>query len=93
MLDEIVKKQKKLPTLIIKNINTFRQAFVHESTPIIFSKPTPSIQYIKWFKKDFSEICFNFVDWDKGSKDIVMEVSNDIRKFGEWWMEITANDN
>lgn len=88
MLDEMIKKHKKIPFLKINNLKLFRQAFAHSQTGIIFHKPLPSIQYIKWFKKDMSKICYTFLDWDNKSTDIIMDVSNDIKVFGTWWKEI-----
>ena len=84
MIYEVI-EDNNLPLLDIKNLKLFRLAFAHDRTQIIFQKVIPSVQYVKWFKKDMSEICFNFIEWDKGSKDIIMEISKDINTFQNWY--------
>lgn len=93
ILDEAIKQNKKIPLLQIKMLKEFRLAFSHHSTGIIFNKTLPSIHHTKWFRKDFSEICFTFLGSNRGSKDLVMEILNDINKFEKWEEEVLKWSN
>jgi len=89
MIDEIIKKSKKLPELGIENLKIFRLAFTHESSDAIFRKRNPFVYFINWFKPDLSEISYRFFDFDgKNARDEIMYQAQNVQLFQDWYNKV-----
>lgn len=89
MIDEIINKYRKIPSLKINNLRLFRLVFTHLSTDTIFSKRAPYVYFINWLKTDLSEISYRFFDFNgQNTRDEVMTQGANIQTFQDWYNSV-----